>query len=308
MSLPELPAMDVAAIYVHTESGRLGPLTRAEIAARLQSGTVRGSDLFWFKGMADWAPVASRPDLPPSARSIDRGPVSIERGPVSADRAPGERPRGVESRSNAPTSREPRVEHRAAPTPNAPRVATEELDAAFVRLVEQSWDRHFDHFAAAHVDEVFLGAVIASTVELGWALIDLSSDGTHHYLRFENLDRKDRVVFRLTHLTGDLASARALGHRCRVVVGYGDRVPSFTSVLAALKSEFKSGLLDADEPGVITTDVDIAGQYVYCQVGLYLDLNDYVARDFAVDGTRLTADLGAALFALRKYLTGRFGS
>ncbi len=340
MALPELPAADVAAIYVHTESGRLGPLTRAEIAGRLQAGTVRGSDLFWFKGMADWAPVGSRADLAPSSgpRSVDRSPslVSLERAVTSPERAVTSAERaaanaaseratadrglvGVERavsaaqhrRGQAPTERAlDRSEAAAGPAESgreAPSGQDADPDATFARLVRASWDRHHEHFVAAHIDEVFLGAVIAVVVELGWSLIDVASDGTHHYLRFEQLERGDRVVVRSTHLTPDLALSRAIGHRAQVVVGYGERIEGFAAVLQALKSEFKSGLLDAQEPGVITTDVDIGAQYVYCQVGLLLDLGDYVDRELVVQSDRLSADIDASLFALRKYLSGRFG-
>ena len=45
-----------------------------------------------------------------------------------------------------------------------------------------------DH--ATRVDDIFLGAVIASAVRLGRCLIDLESDGTSHFVRFEDMSNR----------------------------------------------------------------------------------------------------------------------
>lgn len=179
-------------------------------------------------------------------------------------------------------------------------------DRVFGQLVKASWDWHDDHAFATHVDEVFLGAVITSTLDNGYALIDLTSDGTHHYLRFENLDDKSRVIFQLTHLTGSQTLAKILGHRASVVVGYGERLGNISKVMSAIKAEYKSGFLSNAEPGTITVDGDLKSGYVYVQVDLTWTIDDYINRQYATDSAKLSEHIHACTHALRKYLRGRF--
>jgi hypothetical protein len=179
-------------------------------------------------------------------------------------------------------------------------------DRLFGDLVEASWEYLIDHDFAGHIDEVFLGAVITSTLDNGYSLIDISSDGKHHYLRFENLADKSRLIFRMTHLTSQLAVAKVLGQRASVVIGYGERIGNVGKIMTALRAEMQSGYLSNPEPGTITVDGDIKSGYVYCQVDLYMKIDDYVGRDYTIDYARLTGHVGAAEHALRKYLRGRF--
>lgn len=196
----------------------------------------------------------------------------------------------------------------AAPPPAPAGSLSEDdrLDEVFGELIQASWAYHNAHHFASHIDEVFLGAVITSTLDNGWSLIDISSDGTHHYLRFEDLETHARVIYRLTHLTADLTTARTLGHRARVVVGYGERVKNFSKVLQALRAEWKSGFIHNDEPGTITVDGDMNSQYIYVQVDMYWKLDDYIGEDYAIEYERLALHVGASIHALRKYLRGRF--
>jgi hypothetical protein len=55
----------------------------------------------------------------------------------------------------------------------------------FVGLVNQSWKHYNEELQNTRMDDLLVGAVIASTVEQGYALIDLKLDGTNHRLRFE---------------------------------------------------------------------------------------------------------------------------
>ena len=169
-----------------------------------------------------------------------------------------------------------------------------------------SWDYLSEHRFATHIDEVFLGAVITSTLDVGYSLIDISSDGTHHYLRFENLDDKSRIVVRLTHITGSLAVSKVLGQRASAVIGYGEKVGNISKVMSAIRAEMKSGYIRDPEPGTITVDGDLNSGYVTCQVDLFLDIDAYVARDYTIDHDKLATHIGATTHALRKYLRGRF--
>jgi hypothetical protein len=190
--------------------------------------------------------------------------------------------------------------------PASPRSRDDELDQVFVDLVKSSWDYLGEHRFAAHIDEVFLGAVITSTLDTGYSLIDLKSDGTHHFLRFENLSDQSRIVVRLTHLTASLAVSKVVGQRVSAILGYGERVGNLAKIWSALQAELKSSYLQDAEPGTITVDGDLNSGYVYCQVDLYLDVEQYVARDYRVDHARLANHVGAVTHALRKYLRGRF--
>ncbi len=180
------------------------------------------------------------------------------------------------------------------------------LDRVFGGLVRDSWDYLEEHRFSGHIDEVFLGAVITSTLDVGYSLIDLNSDGTHHYLRFENLDDRSRIVVRLTHLTSGLAVSKVLGHRTSAVIGYGEQLSNATQLVGAMKAEMKSGYIREPEPGTITVDGDLTSGYVYCQVDLYLDIAAYVGRDYTVHHDKLANHIGATTHALRKYLRGRF--
>lgn len=210
--------------------------------------------------------------------------------------------------AEAPNAAEPT---RAEPQPaqSAPAEAEAEPadpDAVFGALVRDSWQYLERQRRAAHLDDVFVGAVITSTLDTGYALIDLESDGTHHYLRFEDLADRSRIVCRLAHLTPSVAVARVVGQRVSAVIGYGERVANIGKIWAAISAEMKSSYLQEAEPGTITVDGDAQSGYVYAQVDLFLDLDRYVAEDYAIDYARLSAHVGATTQALRKYLRGRF--
>lgn len=179
-------------------------------------------------------------------------------------------------------------------------------ERVFGGLVQGSWDYLSEHSFASHIDEVFLGAVITSTLDTGYSLIDLRSDGSHHFLRFENLEDHSRILFRLTHLTPSLAIAKVLGQRASAIVGYGEKVGNISKIMNAIRAEVKSGYIDNADPGTITVDGDINTGYVTCQVDLFLKIDDYVAPDYTIDHASLSAHIAACKHALRKYLRGRF--
>ena len=282
MGLPDFPGPDALAMHVHANEESIGPMSRRTLKEKLAGGEISDKDTFWFDGMDGWAEIGQFPtlvDLPEAEAVQESAPVVATPAPAPAG--------GADGKADSPEE-------------------DDALDLVFGDLVKASWDYHGEHAFAGHIDEVFLGAVITACVDGGWSLIDLTSDGTHHYLRFEEMKEHTRSIVRLNHLTPGLATAKVLGQRASVVVGYGEKVKNFSAVWKALKSEYKSGLIQGSVPGTISVDGDMSAQYVYCQVPLFLKLDDYVAGDYAIDHALLSRHFDATLKALRKYLRGRF--
>ncbi len=276
MSLPELPEPDVR-IHVHSALGRQ-ELSRREIRDMLADSRLTDADLLWFSGMEGWQAIGSHPAL------------------IDIPEVPRPEPEVAQP--------EPEVAQRADYRESD--LSDDELDAVFGELIRESWAYHSDHSFAAHIDEVMVGALITDGVRRGLSLIDLSSDGTNHYMRFEKIGEGSRVIIRLTHLTGSMTTAATQGHRVAAVIGYGEKLKDFSRVWSAIKAEYRSGLVARDTPGAISVDGDMSSQYVYVQIRLYLKVDDYISRDYQVDHHRLDAHLDATLNALRKYLRGRF--
>lgn len=184
----------------------------------------------------------------------------------------------------------------------------EELEGIFTDLVDKSWDMHYEQVQNRRMDDLLVGAVIAATVGDGYSLIDLNSDGVRHYLRFENLGNKERLIFELRNLTEGLVEAKTLGRRARVTVGFGQMVSNLTRTWSVLKDEIKGGLLVANTPGVISFDADLTAGYVYAQIPLLLDLDQYFGQGYQVNYKLINRHLSAVTHSLRKYLSGRIGS
>jgi hypothetical protein len=182
---------------------------------------------------------------------------------------------------------------------------SEELEQIFVSLVNASWQRYNEQIINARMDDLLVGAVIASTVETGYSLIDLNTDGINHYLRFEHLPTKQRLIFQLKNLAEDLVTAKVLGRHARVVIGHGRMVENVGTLWSTLKAEIKSSFLDQAEPGVITCDADMAAGYIYAQIPLIMDLDQYFSTGWQVNYTLLQTHINATVQALSKYLNGR---
>ncbi len=187
----------------------------------------------------------------------------------------------------------------AAPGPD------DALDQVFAGLVKESWRYHKLVENTGRMDEVLVGALITATLDAGHVLIDLSSDGTNHFLRFEDPEDRSRLTMAITHLTRDVTTAKAVGQRASLVVGYGEPIKSFGKVLSAMRQEAKSGYLGRAEPGIVSFDADSESQYLYTQVDLYLAIDEYVDEDMNVDYAKLGAHVRATQHALRKFLRGR---
>ena len=95
---------------------------------------------------------------------------------------------------------------------------SEEHDQIFVGLVKESWKHFNETLNNTQMDDLLVGAVITSMVEQGYVLIDLNSDGTKHFLRFEWLQTKQRVIFQLHNLAEDLLTAKVLGRKANVIL------------------------------------------------------------------------------------------
>ncbi len=184
---------------------------------------------------------------------------------------------------------------------------SEQNEAIFVDLIASSWKRHAELTRNTQTDDLLVGAIIASSVNQGWALIDLASDGSSHLLRFDHAPSRTRLVVEVHSLAEDLATAKVLGRLANVEIGYGMRVDNFSQVFQAVKTEIKSALLVSTEPGVITVDGDLSTGYVYAQLTLLLDLDEYLTGPLAVDYAKLQAHVGAVVHSLNKYLRGRLG-
>ncbi|TDC72929.1 hypothetical protein [Actinomadura sp. 7K507] len=185
---------------------------------------------------------------------------------------------------------------------------SERLDQVFGQLVTRSWQRFDEETRTREIDDILVGAVITASVAQGNALIDLTSDGNHHYLRFQHLQNKHRLMFQLTHRTGTITSAKTMGQHAAVTMAYGEYVQDARTVWQALKSEVKSGFLDVGEPGVFTVDADLGTGYVYVQVPLLLDLDHYFADHYTVKYPVLQEHIAAVAQACAKYLHGRIAA
>ncbi|MGD9754020.1 MAG: hypothetical protein AB7W59_23755 [Acidimicrobiia bacterium] len=184
---------------------------------------------------------------------------------------------------------------------------TDQNEAIFVELVANSWRRHAEMTRNTQTDDLLVGAIVASSVNQGWALIDLGSDGRSHLLRFDHAASRTRLVVEVRSLAEDLATAKVLGRLANVEIGFGMRVDNFSQVFQAVKTEIKSALLVSTEPGVITVDGDLSTGYVYAQITLMVDLDEYLTGPLAVDYAKLQAHIGAVVHSLNKYLRGRLG-
>jgi hypothetical protein len=258
--------------FCSSPDGNKGPFTIAQIVGFVQQGLLQGDSLVWKQGMPNWLRLADCSELRPAGAGAP--PVA---GPAQSASLP---------RSNA---------------------QDDHLDAVFVEQVRESWRRHHRHQLATEVDEVLVGAVITATLDSGYVLIDLESTGISHFLRFEMLGTGARIIFKLDHGAESVLAAKVLGHESRVTIGYGERVQDFSTVLKAIKQELKGGFLTQPDPGIITVDGDMSSQYIYVEVGLIWDLNDYLDPDdpYKVNYPKLTEAIGASINALSKYLHGR---
>lgn len=263
--MTNLPAPGEAAFYAAGPAGREGPMTRDDLAGRVRDGRLPPNAHVWWPGLEEWVTLDTRPDI-----LGDGAPAGEQLEPV------------------------------ARPLPSG-----DELDGEFARLVEASWKYHHLLEDTQRMDDVLVGALIAATLDTGRALLDITSDGTNHFLRFEDPNDRSRVSMSVTHLTRDVTTARAIGQRAALTVAYGEAITRFGQVMDAMRKQAKSGYVKSAEPGIVTFDKEDESKYLYAQIDLYLDVDDYISPKFEVEYEKLTLAVSACVHALRKFLKGR---
>jgi hypothetical protein len=268
--------------FCATPQGNKGPFDEATMLELLRRGSLNEGSYIWREGMDNWQHLGKSGDFDQAAQASAQADAQAAAPPQEASASLAVVPAGQSQ--------------------------DDYLDGLFIAQVKRSWERHQRRQRATEVDEVLVGGVITACLDSGYQLIDLNSNGTHHHLRFEQLEDGARVIFQLEHMAESLLTASVLGHEAQVVIGYGERVRDFGRVWKAIKQEIKGGYITRAEPGILTIDGDLSSQYIYVQVSLLWDIQDYLKPEdvYRVNYPRLTQDVGASLHALRKYLRGRF--
>ena len=288
-----LPPSDAPAVFVVDGGQQAGPITIDALVDSIRSGQRDTSTMVWWDGVAEWFPFNSHPGLTGLLGGGSEPPAPVPPPPSASP-----------MQTEVPVQAEAPVQA-AAPASMGPET-DDELESVFTEMVHASW-RYFKRVDfATTLDEVLLGALITSSLSTGQVLIDLTSDGTNHYVRFENPNDGSRSTMAITHLTPDAVKGEVLGHHASVVIGWGQRVANAGNVVNALKQEWKSGLVQTPEPGTVTVDGDLTSGYAYTQIDLIWALEDYVSSDYTVNADKLTLHVRAALHSLRKYWYGRF--
>ena len=275
---PQLPPPNASAIFVGTPQGQLpGPITIDDLVQQVRSGQIPSDAAIWYDGLANWVRLSDHPEL---RERLGGGGGAPPPPPQSS-----------------PTAN--------VPATNAPSLSDDEMDRRFGQLIKGSWDYYNANQFARHIDEVFIGAVITSTLDNGYSLIDINSDGSNHFLRFQQMQEGQRLLYQLRHLAHSPAEAKVMGHIASVTIGYGQRSNDTGRLWNALKAEFKSGYIQTAEPGTITIDADMGSGYVYAQVDMYWNITDYIDEHYAADFPKLTEHIAVTINALKKYLHGR---
>jgi hypothetical protein len=273
-----LPQPGEPALYAAGPAGREGPMTREQLLGRVAAGELAPNVHVWWPGLQDWVTLDSQPELAGGGSPPPPPPPP----------PPGAAPAGEQL---APVARL--------------QSSDDQLDEVFSGLVQSSWKYHHLLEDTQRMDDVLVGALITATLDTGRALLDITSDGTNHFLRFEDPNDRSRVSMAITHLTRDITTAKAVGQRAAVTVAYGEAITRFGQVIEAMRKQAKSGYVRSAEPGIVTFDKDDESKYLYAQIDLYLDIDDYISATFEVDYDKLTTAVGACVHALRKFLKGR---
>ncbi len=282
---PPLPPPNAQAIFVGTQQGQLpGQYSVDALVEQVRIGQIPGDAAIWYEGLPNWVRLTDHPELRQRLDALRGGGAP----PPPPQQAPQQAP-----------------QQQIVIATNAPRLPDDEMDRRFGQLIKGSWDYYNANQFARHIDEVFIGAVITSTLDNGYSLIDLNSDGSNHYLRFQQMQEGNRILYQLRHLAHSPADAKILGHIASVTIGYGERSANVGRLWNALKAEFKSGYIQSAEPGTITIDADMESGYMYAQVDMYWNISDYVDEHYATDFPKLTEHVAVSINALRKYLHGR---
>lgn len=287
---------------VAVRNGQAGPFTKAQMQEHWSNGQLTSESYVWREGFDNWRQLGKLDDLQHVASDSQAPP---EEAKPLQEAQPSEQPAQQQAAAQQPTP----ASGTGGPVDFGMDQNDDYLDEVFIDQVKASWTRHRMRQLSTEVDEVLVGGVITGVLDNGYSLIDLNSDGTNHYLRFEDIETGNRVIFQLEHLAESLLTSKVLGHQANVTIGYGTRVKDFAATFKAVRQEMRGGYITQADPGIITIDGDMTSQYIYVMVGLIWDINEYLNDDdpYKVLYPKLGQDIGATLHALRKYLHGRFG-
>lgn len=75
--------------YYSKNGTQLGPISEAELRAKLSAGEVSPADLVWKEGMGDWLPTARIPELLSAAQLLPPTLGNVENSPYVPPVAPG---------------------------------------------------------------------------------------------------------------------------------------------------------------------------------------------------------------------------
>lgn len=176
--------------------------------------------------------------------------------------------------------------------------ADPELDELFETMVADSRSRHQRLDWASKLDDVALGAVIASSLADGYALIDLHALAQSHQARFEHPKSHERLIIEIDSMGPASSGGELLGQHAYVTVGLGKPVPG---------DDMTDDDLVSDQPGVILVEIDAETGYAYSTVDLIWEFNELLDVDRSLDTEAVMRRITASVHALRKHWTDRFG-
>lgn len=174
-----------------------------------------------------------------------------------------------------------------------------ELDELFETMVADSRTRHQRLDWASKLDDVALGAVIASSLADGYALIDLHALAQSHQARFEHPDSHERLIIEIDSLGPASTGGELLGQHGYVTVGLGRKV--------RIEDMVDDDPI-SDQPGVIAIECDAESGYAYSTVDLIWEFDELLDVDRTLDTDAVMRRVSAAEHALRKHWVDRFGS
>lgn len=281
-----IPAFDAPVVHVMQEGQRYGPMTMQQVIDAVAGGQAPPDTPVWWQGAAQWARFNQIPQLAEAA-----GIATAAAAPPAAAPAGGQA---------APASPAEAQRMAAAAGQKDSRLVV--LEERFAEMVKATWALHRGMAFSTRIDDVLLGAVIAASTATGTVLIDLTSDGHDHYLRFQHSGDQSRIVIGFTHLTPGLVGGER--EYASVTIGWGQKVANAGEAERIVKAE-RDATIDVEvKPGTVTVDVD-AG-YAFAEIELLWVIDHYVDDTYEVNHEALRLSLAAAVHSLRAYWYARF--
>ncbi len=306
--------------WTDPDGAQQGPVPADQVVSRIQAGELPASTMLWWPEAPGWTPADQVPGLADHLAAAASASTAAEApapaGPDPAAPATGAPAPGGPDPAAAPSAG-PSGDAGAQPGPEPDGghatdalmagLSDQELDDEFIALVDRSWEMFKETEKASTIDEAIVAGIVTALVDSGFVLIDITT-GVQHALRFEVPTTGARVTIDLQHLTADLASAKTIGHRAELVVGYGERLGNAGQIGQALRGEVASSFVATPEPGTVSFDADISSGYVYARIELYLEPERYIDDSLAVDHDLLRRHIAALVHTMRTFVHTRFAS